>query len=84
MPNTFSQEMMQVQVNYIPTVVNNKPSNNVAITVGLLQVAHITEEPDGKFHIKSLWPHNFPLGTHIHPNVRDAIAAVKVLLQVKT
>jgi hypothetical protein len=80
----FQQTMKTVQFTLIPTVVNNKPSNNIAVMIGILHVAFIEEQPDGQWKIKVVWEHAFPYGTDLYRTKPEALAKVKQLLLTST
>lgn len=80
----FSQETTTILYTVMPMKVNNKPSNNVSVMIGVLHVAFIEEQPDGKYKIKTLWEHAFPYGTDVCDTKEEALFKVKERLLTKS
>lgn len=64
----------------MPMKVDNKPSNNVSIMIGLLHVAMINEMEDGRYKVEVLWPDAFPGDSGIFNSRTAAISAVGTIL----
>lgn len=72
----FKQIEANLKVSVLTTKVDNVMSNNVTVMVGILHVADIKEQPDGKWKISSLWPSAFPYGSNIVTTREEGIQQI--------
>lgn len=73
----YFEEIRHVKYVEMPMMVNNKPSENVSIMIGILHVAFIDKQEDGQWKVTLLWPHAFQHESNLFPNKKEAIFAVK-------
>jgi hypothetical protein len=66
----------------MPTKVDNKPSENFSIMVGILHVAFVNKIADNKWEVKVLWEHAFPYESNIFPSAKLAEAAIMKRLKI--
>lgn len=75
-PHEYFEQTTTVKYVEMPMRVNNQPSENVSLMIGILHVAFIDKQEDGQWKVTTLWPHAFK-DMDLFPNKGAAIFAVK-------